>query len=54
MRLRLIAHRHAQGATAGRTASSFFDTERWLVGTFNDATGRAQAGIVVLQLNAAS
>lgn len=52
-RLRVTAHRWGQAATAGRDASSYFDAERWWPGTFQDAIGRPQAGIYVVQVEPA-
>lgn len=48
--LRLLAHPWHGGATAGRSASSFFDGARWVPGTFNDLTRLPQAGIYVVSV----
>ncbi len=50
-RLRISAHRWGDAATAGPSASSYFDGARWTPGTFNDALGRPQPGIYILQLD---
>jgi hypothetical protein len=47
--LRLIAQRWASGASLGARASSYFDGRSWRQGTFEDATGRARAGVYVIQ-----
>jgi hypothetical protein len=51
-RLRITGFRVTRGATAGRGASSYFDPEtgRWWPGTFNDALGRPQAGMYLVDL----
>jgi hypothetical protein len=51
--LRLLAFRVTRGATLGSQASSYFDpeTQRWLPGTFNDAIGRPQPGIYLIELS---
>jgi hypothetical protein len=50
-RLRITAHRWGQAATAGTGASSYADSAaRWWPGTFDDATGRPQPGIYVVQV----
>jgi hypothetical protein len=50
-RLRITAHRWGQAATAGAGASSYADSAaRWWPGTFDDAIGRPQPGIYVVQV----
>lgn len=48
--LRLVAQRWSGGATLGPAASSFYDTRRWWPGTFNDAAGRREPGVYLLEL----
>ncbi|MDQ3700889.1 MAG: hypothetical protein M3442_08215 [Chloroflexota bacterium] len=49
-RLRVLASRWTQGASLSATASGFFLEGVWLPGTFNDATGRRQAGVLAAHL----
>jgi hypothetical protein len=49
-RLRLLATRWSQGASLGGAASGYFDGVVWLPGTFNDATGLAQPGVLAAHL----
>lgn len=48
--LRIGAQRWAAGASRGATASSYFDGERWWLGTFNDRAGRRQEGVYMVRL----
>ena len=48
--LRIVAQRWTGGAGLGPTASSFYDTQRWWPGTFNDLVGKQQAGVYILEL----
>jgi hypothetical protein len=48
--LRILAQRWTGGATRRGEASSYFDGSAWFPGTFNDATGRPQHGIYVIDL----
>lgn len=49
-RLRVLASRWTQGASLSATASAFFHEGVWLPGTFNDAAGRRQAGVLAAHL----
>jgi hypothetical protein len=49
-RLRLQASRWAQGASMGRAATGYSDGAAWLRGTFNDAAGQAQPGVLALHV----
>ena len=51
-RLRLLATRWAEGASRGPTATSFGDGVTWQPGTFNDALGRRQPGVLTLHVEA--
>ncbi|MGH2371536.1 MAG: hypothetical protein ACRDI2_25475, partial [Chloroflexota bacterium] len=48
--LRLVAQRWVGGATLGGAASSFYDTQRWWPGTFNDVAGRRQTGVYIIRV----
>lgn len=49
-RLRVLASRWTQGASLSATASGFFHEGVWLPGTFNDAAGRRQVGVLAAHL----
>jgi hypothetical protein len=51
-RLRLLATRWTQGSSLGAAASGFYDGVVWLPGTFNDAAGRTQPGVLAAHLEA--
>jgi hypothetical protein len=49
-RLRLLATRWVEGASLGAAATSFGDGQRWRPGTFNDALGRPQPGVLTVHV----
>jgi hypothetical protein len=49
-RLRLLATRWVEGASLGAAATSFGDGQRWQPGTFNDAVGRPQPGVLTVHV----
>lgn len=52
--LRLAAQRWDQGATLAGRASSYFDSQRWWPGTFDDQTGQPRPGMYVIRLDVRS